>query len=84
MTERELQTFSRQLAEWRESPVTETLQAAMARLLAQRKTSILEAYWRGEPETDSARLAVQMVEQWVEDFFESEAEDVIEVLKDDE
>lgn len=78
---RDWQTFSAALEEWREHPVTEVLREAMRRVVARRKAALLAGYWQGRPASDADRLACLSVEQWCEDFFESDAEDVRAVME---
>ena len=68
--------FSGALEEWRANPVTERLRKAMAAQVERRKQALCRAYLGGNPVPESDRLALLMVEEWVEDFFESSAEDV--------
>lgn len=72
----DLARFSEALEEWRDNPVTERLHKAMALQTERRKASMCSSYLAGQPVPESERLAVLMVEAWVEDFFTSSAEDV--------
>lgn len=80
---RDLISFSRDLAEWRESPVTMELRAAMAKVLARRKRALVSSFLSGREVSEADRRALRLVEEWVADFFESSAEDVQEAMKDD-
>lgn len=73
----DLKHFSEALAEWQGNPVTERLRKAMARLVSRRKEAMCRSYLAGNPVPEADRSALLMVEAWVEDFFESSAEDVI-------
>lgn len=64
------------LDEWRDNPVTRAVQEAMARVYRVRKSSMLQAYWAGNPPPESERLALLELEQFRDDFFESSLEDI--------
>lgn len=72
---------SEALSEWRENPVTEILREAMRRQIEARKAWLCEAYLLGNPAPEADRQAVHLVEAWVEDFFESSAEDVMAAME---
>lgn len=76
--------FSAELQDWREHPVTETLRKAVRQRMAARKQSLLSNYWQGQAEPESVRQALGMVEEWFEDFFESDAEEIRAVIENDE
>ena len=73
--------FSEDLEEWKGSHVTETLREAMRKVAARRKAALTEAYLSGNQQPGADRKALLLVEQWVEDFFESTAEDVRAVME---
>ena len=79
----DLKAFSDALEEWRESPVTRALREAMGKVLARRKRLLVSSYLSGKAAPEDDRKACLMVERWVEDFFESSAEDVMEAMRDD-
>ena len=81
---RDLTSLSEALSEWREGPVTQLLRQAMAKVLARRRRQLARFYLSGSPFPEEDRKAFRLVEQWVEDFFESSAEDVIEAMRDDD
>ena len=64
------------LDEWRDNPVTQALQEAMARVYRVRKSSMLQAYWAGNPLPESERLALLELEQFRGEFFHSDIDDV--------
>ena len=76
MRETELSWLSKALPEWQEHRVTQALQQAMQAQMEIRKEALCKSYLAGRPVPEADRLALLMVEQWVEDFFESTAEDV--------
>lgn len=55
----------------------------MALQVQRRKASICQAYLAGNAVPEADRKALTMVEDWVEDFFESSAEDVATAMKDE-
>ena len=84
MSERDWTAFSEALSEWQENPVTGTLREAMANQIEARKQWVSERYWAGQPVPEADRQALLLVEQWVEDFFESSAEDVRAVMEQEQ
>lgn len=82
MTDSEWQRFSAQLAEWRENPVTQALRKAMDKVVANRKAELERLFWAGRVDLEPQRLAALMVDQWIDDFFNSSADDVRKVTED--
>jgi len=82
---RDWTNFSEALSEWRDNPVTETLRSAMRLVVSRRRQALAQAFLSGVQVPESDRKALLLVEQWVEDFFESSAEDVQMIMetKDD-
>lgn len=74
-------SFSDSLDEWRGNPVTEVLREAMALVVQRRKDRLCRLYLDGRPASEAERLALLMIEQWADDFFNSSAEDVRQVME---
>jgi hypothetical protein len=45
-------------------------------MLAGRQEHCRQAYWAGNPHPEAQRLALRLLEEWAEDFFDSSADDV--------
>lgn len=56
----------------------------MGKVLARKKRDLCEAYMAGNPAPEATRIAVAMVEQWVEQFFNAEAEQIEAELEEDD
>jgi hypothetical protein len=50
-------------------------------ILAEREQSLKDQWFSGGEASDTDRRVHHKVSEWVEDFFESSAEDIIEALK---
>lgn len=70
-----------QVREWHESPVTEALVQATRKQAEARRKAMLQAYWRGEPYSETDRKAVVMVETWLEDVLDLTADDLNDLLE---
>lgn len=81
MNERDLNWLSEALPEWQGSPVTQALREAMRLQVEARKAAICNRYLAGKPVPEAERVALLMVEQWAEDFFDSTAEDVLTAME---
>lgn len=68
----------RQIDEWREHPVTRVLRAALESAARRERAAVSEMLWRGDngPETERARVHVLVREEFIEDFFETDEDDV--------
>ena len=71
-----MQLSAQQLDDWREHPVTEALQEAMASLIEAQAESIRQSYYRGRAVPEPERLALLRVEEWVTDFFTATLDDM--------
>lgn len=75
--------FSTALNDWRESPVTEVMRQAMAKVIQRRKDQLESLFWAGKgDELEMDRRVLLMVEEWAEDFFAASAEDVAAIMDD--
>lgn len=72
-----------EVREWQGHPVTEALQAVMRRQIEMRKRAMATAWFKGQPYPDADRVAVQMLEAWMEDFFHVTADEVREFMETD-
>ncbi len=76
-------TFSEQLAEWKEHPVTEVLMAASRVMQERGKSMILDSYWHGKAYDDADRRALIRAGEMFEDFFDSSAEELRAVMENE-
>ena len=67
-----------QLDEWREHPVTRALKAAMLGALEREREAVARLLWAGDfsADADRARMRVLVREEFVEDFFELDEDDL--------
>ena len=82
-----LQKLSQEeLEDWLTSPVTQTLHSLCKNLLALQKEAALDAYWNGKPIDTADQKAMKKYEEFLEDFFETDADDInatMESMKDE-
>ena len=65
-----------ELQEWRESPVTMALEAALRGSLDRQRAAAVSAYWAGSPWPEAERLSLLRAQSLVEDLFEASAVEV--------
>lgn len=75
------ENFPALVTEWRESPVTRALQAALRLQLDRRRSALVAAYWSGRPAPESERAATLAMEAFWSDLFESSADDITATLE---
>lgn len=64
-----------ELKEWLEHPVAGIVRSLLASTLSQQETAARAAYWAGKPVPEAQRLAIQLAQGLLEDWFEASAED---------
>jgi hypothetical protein len=69
-------TFSEQLQEWRDNPVTEILKSAVESEMEFRRQMVCQLYLAGKPVPEEYRVALGLMDGWVSEFFEADANDI--------
>lgn len=81
---RDWKQFEQDLEEWQAHPVTEALKGAVGKVCQRRKDQLCQRYLAGRAASEPERIAVLMIEQWAEDFFESSAEDIRAAIEEED
>ena len=72
------------LAEWRGSPATARVLAALRAQLDRKREVAQSAYWAGNPWPEAERLALLHSEQWLDDMMTASAADFEAVMESDD
>lgn len=68
--------------EWLAHPVTEALRRCVTAQAEGRKAEALAAYWQGRPLPEADRIARRMIEQFVDEVFAPDVDDLNAILRE--
>ena len=61
--------------------MTQALKSALSQMAEVRQHALKEAWWAGRTVTENDRLTLRMIEQFTEDFFETDENDLKEAMR---
>lgn len=78
----DLQKLQEALDEWREHPITSRLNKVMGELVRDRKQHFSERWLAGNSPSEPERLALLLLEEWLDNLFNVSAEGLVETEED--